>query len=70
MGVDGGNPCFGLLLLLCVVALVAVDGRRLVAVVRESPDVEGRRAPFAWKDELVLIGPELEADLCFLTSLA
>ena len=58
-----------LLLLLCVVAFVAVDDRWLVAVVWESPDVEGRTTPFACKAEPVLGLPELVVALCFLTSL-
>lgn len=69
VAVDGRSSCFGLPLLLCVVVLVAVDGRWLVAVVLESPDVEGRTTPFVCKEEPVLGLPGLVAALCFLTSL-
>ena len=69
VAVDGRGSCFGLTELLWVVALVAVDGRWLVAVVYESPDVDGRTTPFVCEGGVALTTPELVAPLRFLCSL-
>lgn len=69
VAVEGRCSCLRLLLLLCVVTLAAVDGRRLVVVVLESPEVEGRTTPLVCGNEFMLGAPELVAALCLLTSL-
>ena len=67
VAVDGRSSCLGLRPL-WVITLVAVDGRCLVALEEESPDVEGRIL-LACEEEVILSAPALVVALRFLCSL-